>query len=109
MNLQSIGANAIMWTGGVGVSGDGAAFAVAEAEFLKMTTELKETAEREGALVGFVYMNYAHPGQDVIGGYGEGEKEWLRGVGERYDGEGVWQGRLAGGFKVGREGGGWAL
>lgn len=104
MGMQDIGGNAIMWTGGIGVTGDDDAFAIAEAEFLKMVAELRERAKGEGALARWVYMNYAHPGQDVLGSYGEENLEFLRSVAQRYDPGGFWQERVPGGFKVSRAG-----
>lgn len=91
-----------MWTGGVGVSGGDAELAIAEAEFLKVVAELEGMARGEGALVGLRYMNYAHPGQDVLGSYGAGGVEFMRGVAGEVDPEGFWQKRAPGGFKLGR-------
>lgn len=48
----------------------------------------------------FVYMNYAHGTQDVYGGYGEENRERLRGVRGKYDQEGVFERLRSGGFRL---------
>ncbi|PMD44738.1 FAD binding domain-containing protein [Hyaloscypha variabilis F] len=59
-----------------------------------------EEAKRMGLWRKFVYMNYAGSGQDVFGGYGEGNWERLREVGGRWDPEGVFTRLQPGGFKI---------
>lgn len=101
--LPPFAANSIMWTGGVGVAGgDDAALAIAEAELMGMTTKLEERAREEGALGELVYLNYAHPGQDALGSYGREKVAFMKAVAGGVDPEGFWQGRVPGGFKVGR-------
>lgn len=48
----------------------------------------------------FLYLNYADRGQDVIRGYGEGNRKELRRVSKVYDPEGVFQKAVVGGFKL---------
>jgi hypothetical protein len=50
----------------------------------------------------FLYMNYAHPEQDVISSYGEDNLEFLKSTAQKYDPEGFFQRRVTGGWKVSR-------
>lgn len=47
-----------------------------------------------------MYLNYADKGQEVIRGYGEGNRKELRRVSKVYDPEGVFQKAVVGGFKL---------
>ncbi|KAI5783709.1 hypothetical protein EDC01DRAFT_664102 [Geopyxis carbonaria] len=58
------------------------------------------TARAQGALVDFVYMNYANPDQDPIASYGEAEVAFLRAVKRRWDPEGVWGRLVKGGWRI---------
>ncbi|KAJ4354293.1 uncharacterized protein N0V89_006027 [Didymosphaeria variabile] len=102
--LPPFPSNAVMWTGGVGVSGSDAQLAIAETEFLAMTAELERAAKDDGVLLELRYMNYAHPGQDPLGSYGESKLEFMKKVAEEVDPGGFWQGRVPGGFKLSRTG-----
>ncbi|GAB1737424.1 hypothetical protein NU219Hw_g1569t1 [Hortaea werneckii] len=48
----------------------------------------------------FIYLNYAAPWQDPIGGYGEDAVRRLREVSRKYDPTGVFQKQVPGGFKL---------
>ncbi|KAJ4289140.1 hypothetical protein N0V90_011482 [Kalmusia sp. IMI 367209] len=104
MGMDHIGSNGIMWTGGVGVTGDDATFAIAETAFLSMTATLEDFAAKEGLLADFKYMNYAHPAQDVLASYGTDNLSFMKKVAAMYDPEGFWQYRVPGGFKLSRTG-----
>lgn len=45
----------------------------------------------------FLYMNYAHPEQDVVSSYGEDQSEFLKSTGARYAPQGFFQRRVTGG------------
>ena len=45
----------------------------------------KAAAAKAGLANEFVYLNYAAPGQDPIGGYGAANKANLRSVSQKYD------------------------
>ncbi|KAL1599868.1 hypothetical protein SLS60_007673 [Paraconiothyrium brasiliense] len=100
--LPPFPSNAIMWTGGVGVSGSDAQLAIAETELLAMTAELERAAKEEGVLLELQYMNYAHPGQDALGTYGESKVKFMKKVAEEVDPGYFWQERVPGGFKLNR-------
>ncbi|KAL8899992.1 MAG: hypothetical protein Q9207_005910 [Kuettlingeria erythrocarpa] len=69
-----------------------------------LTRAFFEQVERytrsQGQHIGFIYMNYALPTQEVIASYGRANVEFLRGVGGKYDPEGVFQRLVPGGFKL---------
>lgn len=101
--LPPFTSNAVMWTGGISVpSGNDSALAIAETEFLAAMAQLRDAAKRDRALVDWVYVNYAHPGQDGLGSYGTENVRWMKEVAAKYDPEGFFQQRVPGGFKIGR-------
>lgn len=102
LGLDRIGSNAILWIGGVSFNGDDAAFAVVQAEVSAMVTSLKVFAAKEAALADFVYLNYADPSQDPLGGYGLENVVFLKKVAARYDPSGWLQRMIPGGFKLSR-------
>lgn len=55
---------------------------------------------KAGSASEFLYLNYADQTQDVITGYGEGNRRELRRVSRVYDPEGVFQKAVVGGFKL---------
>ncbi|KAL8920725.1 MAG: hypothetical protein Q9208_006055 [Pyrenodesmia sp. 3 TL-2023] len=55
----------------------------------------------QGQHIGFIYMNYALPTQEVMASYGEESLGFLRGVSGKYDPEGVFRDLVKGGFKLG--------
>lgn len=50
----------------------------------------------------YLYMNYAHPEQDVISSYGAANVRSLRETAANYDPDGFFQTRVTGGWKVSR-------
>jgi hypothetical protein len=104
LGLDRTDFNTILWVGGVSVAGDEAALALAQGEMNAMISRLKQFAAKEGALADFVYLNYADPSQDPLGGYGADNVAFLKEVVGRYDPEGWWQRRVPGGFKISRVG-----
>ncbi|ETN45741.1 uncharacterized protein HMPREF1541_09574 [Cyphellophora europaea CBS 101466] len=106
LGLDRIPGNAILWVSGVGVQPDAgdAGLAVARAELKKLVAELREFARGQDDVEGmeWTYLNYADADQDPLGSYGEENVRFMQEVAERYDPEGFWQGRVPGGFKVGR-------
>ncbi len=60
----------------------------------------KAATVKAGSASEFLYLNYADQGQDVIAGYGEGNRMELRRVSRVYDPEGVFQKAVVGGFKL---------
>jgi hypothetical protein len=97
--------NAILWTVGVSVVCDDAAFTFVQAEFDAMMSKMKRFAEKQSGMADFVYMNYADKSQDPLGSYGPENVAFLREVAGHYDPEGWWQRRVPGGFKLSRVGG----
>ncbi|KAL9617489.1 MAG: hypothetical protein Q9160_007700 [Pyrenula sp. 1 TL-2023] len=68
-----------------------------------LITSIEAAAREEGLQTGYMYLNYAHVGQEVWSDgseRGEKRKEWLRGVSRRVDPEGVFQECVSGGFKL---------
>ncbi|KAL4966135.1 FAD-binding oxidoreductase [Aspergillus stella-maris] len=62
--------------------------------------ELDLYAQRTGAHSEYVYLNYAGAEQDPLRGYGKENLDFLRGVAQEYDPQGVFQSLVPGGFKL---------
>jgi hypothetical protein len=62
--------------------------------------KIRADAKGRGTLIPFEYLNYAFPGQDPIGSYGEENGAALRAVSKKYDPEGLFQTSCPGGFKL---------
>ncbi|KAM0720177.1 hypothetical protein Q7P37_004313 [Cladosporium fusiforme] len=62
--------------------------------------EAESVAKELGLYNEYVYLNYAAPWQDPIGGYGAESKAHLKAVSKKYDPEGMFQTQVPGGFKV---------
>lgn len=102
LGLENLAHPAVIWDGGVVVTLDAAAFAIAQAGLHAMMDEIKTFAESVEGLVDLVYLNYAAANQDPIGSYGTENVGFMKNVAARYDPEGFFQKRVPGGFKVGR-------
>ena len=60
--------------------------------------DINLVAEEAGMQTGYVYLNYAHEGQNV---FGDGRmRDWLQGVNRNVDPAGIFQRCAVGGFKV---------
>jgi len=46
----------------------------------------------------WIYPNYTNASRDVYAGFGEGERQWSRGMRNKYDPDGLWRGRLKGSY-----------
>ena len=55
-------------------------------------------AKEMGLLHRWIYPNYANASQDVYGGFGEENRQWLRNMRDKYDPRGLWRGRLKGSY-----------
>ncbi|OJJ62434.1 hypothetical protein ASPSYDRAFT_142902 [Aspergillus sydowii CBS 593.65] len=76
-------------------------------EALKRIVDVaEETAEKEGALVSYKYVNYASRDQDALASYGSGNIQRLKEVAMKYDPSGVFQDLQAGGWLLSRVGSG---
>jgi hypothetical protein len=75
--------------------------ALVERTAFGLQEQVDKVARTTGLLRRWRYMNYAHPGQDVIGSYGEENVRFLREMSQRYDPDGVFQKTVTGGFKLG--------
>lgn len=62
--------------------------------------ESEAVARELGLFNEYVYLNYAAPWQDPLGGYGAESKARLQAVSKKYDPQGVFQKRVPGGFKL---------
>ncbi|KAI1143675.1 FAD binding domain-containing protein [Hypoxylon sp. FL0543] len=104
LGLDSVPYNAILWSCGAGVdpSEGEAAFAVAQAETLAFTAQIKELTKSLGGDMDFIYLNYADGSQDPLGNYGAANIQHIRDVAAAYDPTGVFQSRIPGGFKISR-------
>ena len=72
--------------------------AAIEAIGLKIINDIDVAARTDNMQTGYIYLNYAHAGQNV---FGEGRrKEWLQEVSRVYDPEGIFQRCVPGGFKL---------
>ncbi|KAL4877141.1 hypothetical protein BJY04DRAFT_222456 [Aspergillus karnatakaensis] len=79
---------------------------------LKRAIEEIETfaeAENGGEGVGSRYFNHCYGAQDPLGYYGCDKVEFMRGVAERVDPEGVFQESVSGRFKISKARGHWIL
>ncbi|KAL8651007.1 MAG: hypothetical protein Q9210_003490 [Variospora velana] len=72
--------------------------AAVEATALKLIDSIDREARAVEMETGYIYLNYAHAGQNV---FGEGQrKEGLREISRKYDPEGIFQRAVPGGFKL---------
>lgn len=74
-----------------------------EAAARQLIDDISAAAKAESMQTGYMYLNYAHAGQEVWSDgseKGEERKEWLRGVSRKVDPEGVFQTCVPGGFKL---------
>ncbi|KAL8718429.1 MAG: hypothetical protein Q9225_004428 [Loekoesia sp. 1 TL-2023] len=72
--------------------------AALEAIAIKLIDDIEIATQKNGLETGYLYLNYAHAGQNV---FGEGErKAWLRKMSRKYDPEGIFQYCVPGGFKL---------
>ena len=72
--------------------------AAIEAAALKLIDGIDDAARTEGMQTGYIYLNYAHAGQNV---FGEGERsKRLQETSRKYDPEGIFQRCVPGGFKL---------
>ncbi|KAI9691062.1 MAG: hypothetical protein M1822_008682 [Bathelium mastoideum] len=75
----------------------------AEKAALKLISDIEDVVKNEKMQTGYLYLNYAYHGQDVFGddSIDNGErKKWLQGVSKKYDGDGLFQRCVVGGFKL---------
>ena len=69
-----------------------------EAVAQKLINDIDLVARKEDMQTGYIYLNYAHAGQNV---FGEGKRrEWLQQISRKYDPEGIFQHCVPGGFKL---------
>lgn len=69
-----------------------------EATALKLIDDIDLAARTAHMQTGYIYLNYAHAGQNV---FGDGKrKEWLQKVSRKYDPDGIFQRCVPGGFKI---------
>ncbi|KAL8894719.1 MAG: hypothetical protein Q9192_004101 [Flavoplaca navasiana] len=66
----------------------------------KWLAAAKAAAAKAGLANDFVYLNYAAPGQDPIGGYGSANQANLRSVSQKYDPDQMFQKAVPGAFKL---------
>lgn len=72
--------------------------AAVETAAMKLIDGIDREARAADMHTGYIYLNYAHVGQNV---FGEGQrKERLREISRKYDPEGVFQRAVPGGFKL---------
>ncbi|KAH6629582.1 hypothetical protein C7974DRAFT_463535 [Boeremia exigua] len=66
----------------------------------KFTGDLDRIADAEGARDEHLYLNYAGDWQEVLAGYGNESLTEMRRVSTKYDGSGMFQKQVRGGFKL---------
>ena len=72
--------------------------AAIEAIALALISDIDTAARTDDLQTGYIYLNYAHAGQNV---FGQGKRrEWLQEMSKRYDPEGIFQRCVPGGFKL---------
>jgi len=104
LGLDDVNFNAVMFTAGFGVypsEGEGKA-ALAYAELMAMTAEVKKLSKLLNGEMDFIFLNYADAVQDPLGSYGLKNVQHMRQVAAGYDPTGVFQTRIPGGFKISR-------
>ncbi|OTB20751.1 hypothetical protein K445DRAFT_92388 [Daldinia sp. EC12] len=102
LGLESLGGNAVMFTGGVAVDSDDRDFGVAKAELAVFTAQVKELSKTLNGDLDFIYLNYAEANQDPLATYGAKNIQHMRDVAAKYDPTQVFQKRIPGGFKISR-------
>ena len=72
--------------------------ATIEAIGAKLINDIDLTAKNDNKQTGYIYLNYAHAGQNV---FGEGRRKgWLQEISRKYDPEGIFQRCVTGGIKL---------
>ena len=65
---------------------------------LKLIDDIDDAARKADMQTGYIYLNYAHPGQKV---FGEGKRiSWLQDISRKYDPDSIFQRCVPGGFKL---------
>ena len=72
--------------------------AAIEAVALTLINDIDVAAQKCDMQTGYIYLNYAHAGQNVFGG--GGRRAWLQKVSRHYDPDGIFQRCVPGGFKL---------
>lgn len=67
---------------------------------LTFIKQIDELAASRNLSVPFKLLTYAHPGEDVIGGYGQANVNALKAVSAKHDPKGFFQKAVPGGFKL---------
>ncbi|KAL8836812.1 MAG: hypothetical protein Q9170_002773 [Blastenia crenularia] len=72
--------------------------AALEGVAIKLIDDIETAAQKSDLQTGYLYLNYAHAGQNV---FGEGKrKAWLQEMSRKYDPQGIFQRCVPGGFKL---------
>lgn len=95
--------NALLWliTGSTKTAEE---HVIMQQKLTAFSASLEKFGEKRGSSVGWRYLNYVDQSQDPLGSYGGENVRFMRGVAEKYDPEGVFQGKVGSGWKVGRVG-----
>ncbi|KAI8665521.1 hypothetical protein NCS56_00988200 [Fusarium sp. Ph1] len=67
-----------------------------------LRAELEDFAISQDSSIRFRYLNYVEPSQNLLGGYGVDNAQYIRDVVAKYDPKGPFQTRVPGGFKISR-------
>jgi hypothetical protein len=69
------------------------------------SASLEKFGEKRGSGMEWRYLNYVDQSQDPLASYGVENVKFMKEVAAKYDSEGLFQGRVRSGWKVGRGGG----
>ena len=66
----------------------------------ELMQSLKRIASDKGMLHRYIFTNYGHYKENVLGGYGESSVQRMQAVSKKYDPDGIFQKAVPGGFKL---------
>ncbi|KAI1815958.1 FAD-binding domain-containing protein [Poronia punctata] len=100
LGLDHLRNSALLYTAGVGVLADDAPRRKADHLLNAMGAQLSDFAKSVGGDMAFIYLNYAGSEQDPLSTYGVSNVKLMKEVAAKYDPAGVFQKRVAGGYKI---------
>ncbi|KAI1118681.1 FAD-binding domain-containing protein [Nemania sp. NC0429] len=100
LGLDYLENNALLYTAGFGVWVDSAPLETAHKELKAMAAKVADFAKSVQGDMDFIYLNYAGSEQDPLGTYGASNVKIMKDVAAKFDPTGVFQTRVAGGFKI---------
>lgn len=99
LGMDAVKTNSIMWLGTGAVASE-AQEAIIRPKMLALKDGIEEYAKSVNGNLDWVYLNYADGTQSPIPTYGSANVELIKNVSAKYDPNGVFQSKVASGFKI---------